>query len=768
MKNKAVKKIIKRNISDWILDFERKFLEISQIKNENKEIIVNIYKKSSKARNNFYNNYLPVIYHNLNCQSSRDFYNYKYFFSINNYNLFELSNKYSYNKDKHLLKTNYSTTNLGQKKLKQQNSNLKFYKCLSDKKEENKYERNEKEINYNYYLYKPDKIIEDNIIQNINSEFNNSNENEGEKEIEIIKYKKNVEKDFDINYKNVFIKNVRNIGIKVNNEIKSNYYNTNEKINNDSTSNNINKNYDWIINLENSDIHNSLNENKKIEIEKNMNIQLESNINKNDKNNDKYDENIEKKNENEEMKDDIKFNNEIGEKNILNINGKYDVYEELDEKIKENNIQIKRGEVSNHEFKEDYMDKELQYNLDENKIIKKNKIDGDVEDLYDKIDGNNTSGIYENESNREILEKIKGENNYNKKFEEKNDINKMNEEENKEKKIKEDSNLKLNYDCNFDNKKFIKNNVNMNNLNEENIYIINNLKNENIINNIKEDENRDKHKNNIFKQSDNLNEENLEKLKMNNIDEKNNINQSRKKLILFNNLNVLKIKKNNKSNKNEINIEKKEEENKDKNDEKDKETINEEIGNNSQNIDEEKKLEENNSNEKNIENIENSNVNEQSIGIEITQNIENENLNKTENNIKQETKINNKDIFDNQGELNEKKENENLQKENIIILESEINEGKNTDILNNENLKEKENIENGRNNKENNNIEEKEEEITKSYQKNKNKKRVSFNFDRIEIYEDKYYNSNKKEKENLNKSEEEKKKKKAIVQLDKD
>ena len=43
MKNKAVKKIIKRNISDWILDFERKFLEISQIKNENKEIIVNIY-----------------------------------------------------------------------------------------------------------------------------------------------------------------------------------------------------------------------------------------------------------------------------------------------------------------------------------------------------------------------------------------------------------------------------------------------------------------------------------------------------------------------------------------------------------------------------------------------------------------------------------------------------------------------------------------------------------------------------------------------------
>ena len=112
MENSTNKRKLKRNLSNWILDFDKKFLESKELKGENKEIIYSIYNKTSELRKNFHNDYLPAIYHNLDGHSSRDFYRYEYFFRNIGFPHFGLSNNYNYNKEIKLLKTNYSTTNL--------------------------------------------------------------------------------------------------------------------------------------------------------------------------------------------------------------------------------------------------------------------------------------------------------------------------------------------------------------------------------------------------------------------------------------------------------------------------------------------------------------------------------------------------------------------------------------------------------------------------------------------------------------------------------
>ena len=83
MENSLIRKAMKRrSLSDWILDFDQKFLGNPELSEENKEIIMNSYNKSN-LRNTFHNNFLSTIFHNLDCPSSREVYNYEYFFKIN-------------------------------------------------------------------------------------------------------------------------------------------------------------------------------------------------------------------------------------------------------------------------------------------------------------------------------------------------------------------------------------------------------------------------------------------------------------------------------------------------------------------------------------------------------------------------------------------------------------------------------------------------------------------------------------------------------------
>ena len=119
MENSLIRKAMKRrSLSDWILDFDQKFLGNPELSEENKEIIMNSYNKSSNLRNTFHNNFLSTIYHNLDCPSSREVYNYEYFFKINGPNDFENTNENS-----HLVKTKSSSDFNTQKVIKTKDEN---------------------------------------------------------------------------------------------------------------------------------------------------------------------------------------------------------------------------------------------------------------------------------------------------------------------------------------------------------------------------------------------------------------------------------------------------------------------------------------------------------------------------------------------------------------------------------------------------------------------------------------------------------------------
>ena len=112
MRQFTVNRKFKRNLSDWILDFDNKFLHSTELNNENKEILNNIYNKSSILRKDFHKKYLPLIFRELDSHSCRDLYKYEYFFKHKGISNFELSNNDKTNSHIKILKKNYSNGNL--------------------------------------------------------------------------------------------------------------------------------------------------------------------------------------------------------------------------------------------------------------------------------------------------------------------------------------------------------------------------------------------------------------------------------------------------------------------------------------------------------------------------------------------------------------------------------------------------------------------------------------------------------------------------------
>ena len=115
----------KRSLSDWIIDFNQKFLDNKDLSEENREIIINSFSNNSNIKNNFYNNFLPNMLHNLNCPSSKENYNYEYFFKIDESSNFEFSNNNNDNFDRNVntFKTSYSTSSFTKENL-QKNKNI--------------------------------------------------------------------------------------------------------------------------------------------------------------------------------------------------------------------------------------------------------------------------------------------------------------------------------------------------------------------------------------------------------------------------------------------------------------------------------------------------------------------------------------------------------------------------------------------------------------------------------------------------------------------
>ncbi len=154
MKKSEIQRNISKNLSDWIIDFDNKFMNTPQLIGENKEIVLNIYNLTSQLRNNFHQKYLPKLYQDLNCHSSRDIYHYEFFFKEKEYPQYGIFN---YNK-KNLksFETNYSTTNLGIKcsnKKKNQVIDLSHDENINYENEEvsktklEKYENNKDKVN---------------------------------------------------------------------------------------------------------------------------------------------------------------------------------------------------------------------------------------------------------------------------------------------------------------------------------------------------------------------------------------------------------------------------------------------------------------------------------------------------------------------------------------------------------------------------------------------------------------------------------------------
>ena len=199
MENSLTKKAMKkRSLSDWIIDFDQKFLGNPELSEENKEIIMNSYTKSSNLRNTFHNNFLSTIYHNLDCPSSREVYNYEYFFKINGPNNFENTDENS-----HLVKTKSSSDFNKQKDMKTKNENQteninKNEQIISfeiendgiievkDNESEENIEANEKEINISI-IDENDEMEENHGNKAINEKIENVNINE--KKVEIFENK---------------------------------------------------------------------------------------------------------------------------------------------------------------------------------------------------------------------------------------------------------------------------------------------------------------------------------------------------------------------------------------------------------------------------------------------------------------------------------------------------------------------------------------------------------------------------------------------------
>ena len=155
---------------------------------------MNSYNKSSNLRNTFHNNFLSTIYHNLDCPSSREVYNYEYFFKINGPNDFENTNENS-----HLVKTKSSSDFNTQKVIKtkdeNQIENIEKNECnisfenenddiidVKDNESEENIEVNEKEFNISI-INENDEVEEADENKVINEKVENENVNEKEENI---------------------------------------------------------------------------------------------------------------------------------------------------------------------------------------------------------------------------------------------------------------------------------------------------------------------------------------------------------------------------------------------------------------------------------------------------------------------------------------------------------------------------------------------------------------------------------------------------------
>lgn len=80
MKTKPKTKVKRRNLSEWVLNFEKDAFFNYPMGEEQRDFLSTIIKKSSKIRKKFYKNYLPDFSRTLNVPSSKSHYKYENFF----------------------------------------------------------------------------------------------------------------------------------------------------------------------------------------------------------------------------------------------------------------------------------------------------------------------------------------------------------------------------------------------------------------------------------------------------------------------------------------------------------------------------------------------------------------------------------------------------------------------------------------------------------------------------------------------------------------